>query len=89
MRGTCEDRVKLLFRLLDRPVDKTIKSSELLGFIEHVIETAAQILGSKSAKSGETSASLALSLMHDLLFPGESPKSSLEKRFVHDEDFLS
>jgi hypothetical protein len=29
VRGTCEARVKLLFRLLDRELDKTIKASEL------------------------------------------------------------
>ena len=30
IRGTTEDRVKLIFRLLDRTPDKTIKSGELL-----------------------------------------------------------
>ena len=48
MRGTCEERVKLLFRLLDRDMDKAIRASELRPFVSHILETAAKIAGSES-----------------------------------------
>ena len=48
VRGTCEERVKLLFRLLDRDMDKAIRASELRPFVSHILETAAKIAGSDS-----------------------------------------
>ena len=50
VRGTCEERVKLLFRLLDRDMDKAIRASELRPFVSHMLETAAKIASSE----GET-----------------------------------
>jgi len=86
VRGTCEERVKLLFRLLDRDMDKAIRASELRPFVSHILETAAKIAGSDSegeatpmsvADSAPSAEMLADSLMHELIMPGESPKSSL------------
>ena len=56
VRGTCEERVKLLFRLLDRDMDKAIRASELRPFVSHILEAAAKIARAESL-DGETYAS--------------------------------
>ena len=55
VRGTCEERVKLLFRLLDRDMDKAIRASELRPFVSHMLEAAAKIARAESL-DGETNA---------------------------------
>ena len=83
VRGTCEDRVKLLFKLLDSAVDKTIKSSELIKFVQHMCETAGKILNPNvdPAKNKDKSTCFALSLVHELVFPGETLKASVQKQY--------
>lgn len=90
IRGQSDARVKFLFHLLDRPVDKTIKSTDLYVLITHIVNTAVQlILGednvqTMSSKTQESSRVLAESLMHELIFPKDSPKSSLHRKFSED-----
>ncbi len=80
MRGTTEARVKLLFRLLDCPSDKTIKSSDLETFVGSIVTTAAKMVkGQDSPGFAEATKALTKSLLHEVLFAGETKKSCLNK----------
>eukprot|EP00095_Tigriopus_kingsejongensis_P010338 maker-scaffold525_size146620-snap-gene-0.13 protein:Tk10338 transcript:maker-scaffold525_size146620-snap-gene-0.13-mRNA-1 annotation:"tld domain-containing protein kiaa1609 homolog" len=84
IRGQCEGRVKLLFHLLGRPMDKTVKSSDLSQLIAHILEAAAHNILNETKDSKAVSETLAQSLMHELLFPRDSPKFSLHKKLSDD-----
>jgi len=82
VRGTTDDRVKLLFRMLDAPVERTVRSRELAEFTARMVETAARIVRGDSQREFEvdaSSAALAEGLLADLLLPEESAKATLYK----------
>ncbi len=93
VRGTTEDRVKLMFRMLDRPVDKTIKSSEFETLVIKMIQTAGRIIVANKVNPESTDKPAELSpefikgaeelthgLLHELLMRGEIPKTCLHKK---------
>ena len=78
--------MKLLFRLLERPADRSVPASELLQFAERMVEAAARIIakrGKEEEKDGyaicPSSSSLAKGLMQELVFPGEGAKDIVNK----------
>ena len=66
----------------------SFQASELLAFIEDMSEILNSLL-TKTSKSTEekSSATLAQSLLHDLVFTGESKKSCLHKKPENDPEF--
>ena len=82
VRGTTEDRVKLIFRLLDKSSsEKKIKAEDFLEFAARIVETASNVLSSNaSSASASSSRLLAESLMHEFFFPNESAKSCWDKK---------
>ena len=77
-------RVKLLFRLLERPADRSVPASELLQFAERMVEAAARIIAKRGKEEGgyaicPSSSSLAKGLMQELVFPGEGAKDIVNK----------
>ena len=83
VRGGTEDRVKLIFRLLERPADKTIKAQEVQKFIHHIVQLVSRSIrskpdGSEHGKDDDpTCEVLAKSLMHELIMSGETAKNCL------------
>ncbi len=78
-------RVKLLFRLLERPADRSVPASELLQFAERMVEAAARIIAKRGKEEEDgyaicpSSSSLAKGLMQELVFPGEGAKDIVNK----------
>ncbi len=79
--------MKLLFRLLERPADRSVPASELLQFAERMVEAAARIIAKRGKEEEEedgyaicpSSSSLAKGLMQELVFPGEGAKDIVNK----------
>lgn len=75
VRGTAEERAKLI--LASAPNAQVIKASQLLAFIEDINDIF-------TSKQDHTA--VAQSLLHDLVFNGESRKSCLYKKPDHDPE---
>lgn len=87
VRGTTEERTKLIFKLVD-PTSKTlstIKASALLELVEDIIDASSRTFQPKQYRDDSVKV-LAQSLLHDLVFVGQSRKQCLYKSPESDPD---
>ena len=87
VRGTTEERIKMLFMLIHeqplpeakQPYEGRVKASKLVLFVEDVVRAASRLttLSELTDKDSESAATLAKSLIKDLAFPDVPAKKCL------------
>jgi len=78
VRGTTEERTKFIFNIMKNA--QTIKASDLLAFIEDMTDILTRLMVPSINERQDAVSTLSQSLLHDLIFTGESRKSCLYKK---------
>ncbi len=83
VRGTTEERTKLIFSLTNA---QEIRASELLAFMEDMADILTRLLVPSVNNRQEAVSTLSQSLLHDLIFAGEAKKACLYKKPSNDPE---